>query len=166
MRHVIGIQRSIPELDPHAITFSYFSQRHPTNNDNLALIEVGVCHECGQRHARFGLLDELTWNRVPSTEVTSCNQARRHESLHKPEQTGTSSQLKSHLGPHYLLSPIYLHQYAYPFSSRDATPSVSHIEWRSQINILSDQSGPPRLARNSRGRNRRDSTTPSLLRMG
>ena len=85
VRHVIGIQRPIPQLDPHTIAFSYFSKRHPTNNDYLALVEIGVRRECGQRHARFGLLDKFAWNRVPNAEATSRDQARRHESFHKAE---------------------------------------------------------------------------------
>lgn len=102
MRHVIGIQRSIPQREPQAVAFLYFSHRHSSQNNDLALVEVGVPRECGESHSGFCLPDELAWNRVPSAEATSCEQARRHEGFHKPERRGASSRHKSHLEPHHV----------------------------------------------------------------
>jgi hypothetical protein len=93
------------------------------------------------------------------------NEVRFHRSHGRHAQRCESYQPTHYTASRGALSPVHRHPSAFPFSIHETFPSGSHIEWRSQTNIRSVQSGPPRLVRNSRGRNRK-ATLPSPLRMG
>jgi hypothetical protein len=92
VRHITRIQQSIPQREPQVITLSYLGHRHSSQNNHFVPIEIRVDRGRSQRDSRLSLLDELSWNRIPTAVPTPGEQTHRHDRFYKkPERMGTYS---------------------------------------------------------------------------